>query len=99
MPVFVLIGLLFIYNQDMWSDLMYTLTLVILSSLISVMIGVPLGILMAKSNKVEIVIKPILDIMQTMPGFVYLIPAVAFFLALVWFLVCLLQLFLLYHQL
>ncbi|MDN5831181.1 MAG: proline/glycine betaine ABC transporter permease, partial [Tetragenococcus halophilus] len=79
MPVFVLIGLLFIYNQDMWSDLMYTLTLVILSSLISVMIGVPLGILMAKSNKVEIVIKPILDIMQTMPGFVYLIPAVAFF--------------------
>lgn len=79
MPLFILIGLLFIYNQDMWSDLMYTLTLVILSSLLSVVIGVPLGILMSKSNKVEIVVKPILDIMQTMPGFVYLIPAVAFF--------------------
>jgi len=79
MPVVVLIGLLFIYNQEMWSDLIYTLTLVILSSLLSVMIGVPLGILMSKSRKLEIIIKPILDIMQTMPGFVYLIPAVAFF--------------------
>ncbi|KFN92636.1 substrate-binding/permease component of an ABC superfamily glycine/betaine transporter [Tetragenococcus muriaticus 3MR10-3] len=79
MPLFILIGLLFIYNQEMWSDLMYTLTLVILSSLLSVIIGVPLGILMAKNKKIEIVIKPILDIMQTMPGFVYLIPAVAFF--------------------
>ncbi|MCF1618056.1 ABC transporter permease/substrate binding protein [Tetragenococcus koreensis] len=79
MPVFILVGLLFIYNQDMWSDLMYTLTLVILSSLISVAVGVPIGILMSKSNKTEAIIKPILDVMQTMPGFVYLIPAVAFF--------------------
>ena len=79
MPVFVLIGLLFIYDQEMWSDLIYTLTLVILSSLLSVIIGVPLGILMSQSKKLEIIIKPILDIMQTMPGFVYLIPAVAFF--------------------
>ncbi len=77
--VFTLIGLLFIYNQELWEALMNTLTLVIFSSLTSVIIGVPLGILMAKSNKAQSVITPILDFMQTMPGFVYLIPAVAFF--------------------
>ncbi|MHD0396306.1 ABC transporter permease/substrate binding protein [Staphylococcus simulans] len=76
---FTLIGLLFIYNQDMWNDLMNTITLVIVSSLVAVIIGVPLGILMSKSDTVEKIVKPILDLMQTMPGFVYLIPAVAFF--------------------
>lgn len=76
---FTLVGLLFIYNQDMWTDLMNTITLVIISSLVAVIIGVPLGILMSKSDTVEKIIKPILDLMQTMPGFVYLIPAVAFF--------------------
>ncbi|MGY3773135.1 ABC transporter permease/substrate binding protein [Tetragenococcus solitarius] len=79
LPLFILLGLIFIYNQDMWADLMDTLTLVILSSLLSVIIGIPLGILMSKSEKIEMIIKPILDVMQTMPGFVYLIPAVAFF--------------------
>ncbi|WP_265459267.1 ABC transporter permease/substrate binding protein [Enterococcus sp. HY326] len=76
---FTLIGLLFIYNQGLWSDLMNTLTLVILASVISVIIGVPLGILMAKSEIAKNIITPVLDFMQTMPGFVYLIPAVAFF--------------------
>ncbi|MGO3732695.1 MAG: ABC transporter permease/substrate binding protein [Vagococcus sp.] len=76
---FTLIGLLFIYNQGLWTDLMSTLTLVLISSLVSIVIGIPLGILMAKSDKAQSIIKPILDFMQTMPGFVYLIPAVAFF--------------------
>lgn len=76
---FTLIGLLFIYNQGLWTDLMSTLTLVLLSSLLSIIIGVPLGILMAKSETAKKIITPILDFMQTMPGFVYLIPAVAFF--------------------
>ncbi|MEL5939710.1 ABC transporter permease subunit, partial [Tetragenococcus halophilus] len=79
MPVFVLLGLVLIYNQGMWDDLMYTLTLVIVSSFIAIAVGVPVGILMAKSDKAQVVIKPILDVMQTMPSFVYLIPAVAFF--------------------
>lgn len=79
MPVFILIGFVFIYNQNMWDDLMYTLTLVIVSSFIAIVIGVPVGIVMAKSDKAQVVIKPILDVMQTMPSFVYLIPAVAFF--------------------
>ena len=79
LTLFTLIGLWFIYNQGLWSDLMNTVTLVLLSSMISIIIGVPLGILMAKSSKAQSIIKPILDFMQTMPGFVYLIPAVAFF--------------------
>jgi glycine betaine/proline transport system substrate-binding protein len=60
-------------------DLMHTLTLVIMSALISLIIGVPLGIAMAKSDRTQAIVQPILDFMQTMPGFVYLIPAVAFF--------------------
>ncbi|MGC3370936.1 glycine/betaine ABC transporter permease, partial [Enterococcus faecium] len=68
-----------IYNQGLWKDLMNTVTLVLLSSVFSIIIGVPLGILMAKSSKAQSNIKPILDFMQTKPGFVYLIPAVAFF--------------------
>ncbi|MGK9327939.1 ABC transporter permease/substrate binding protein [Melissococcus plutonius] len=79
LSLFTFIGLLFIYNQNLWPDLMDTLTLVLVSSFISIVIGVPLGILMAKYNKVQTIITPILDFMQTMPGFVYLIPAVAFF--------------------
>lgn len=77
--IFTFIGLLFIYNQGLWTDLMNTVTLVIIASLVAVIIGVPLGILMSKSETVQSIIKPVLDFMQTMPGFVYLIPAVAFF--------------------
>ncbi|MGX7205933.1 ABC transporter permease/substrate binding protein [Enterococcus pingfangensis] len=72
-------GLLFIYNQGLWTDLMNTVTLVILASALSVLIGIPLGILMAKSERSNALISPLLDFMQTMPAFVYLIPAVAFF--------------------
>lgn len=79
LALFSLIGLLFIYNQDLWEQLMNTFTLVLFSSIIAIVLGVPIGILMAKSKWAEEIIKPILDFMQTMPGFVYLIPAVAFF--------------------
>ncbi|KRN04753.1 glycine betaine L-proline ABC transporter glycine betaine L-proline-binding permease protein [Holzapfeliella floricola DSM 23037 = JCM 16512] len=79
LATFSLIGLLFVLNQDLWSDLMSTFTLVLISSLVSVVIGVPLGIWSSKSDRAQAVITPILDFMQTMPGFVYLIPAVAFF--------------------
>src|SRR5699024_7010834 len=79
LPVFTFIGLFYIYNQQLWADLMNTITLVIISSLISIVIGIPLGIWMSKSQRVQSIVTPILDFMQTMPGFVYLIPAVAFF--------------------
>ncbi|CCF26384.1 ABC transporter permease/substrate binding protein [Leuconostoc citreum] len=78
-PLFTFVGLAIIANQNLWDDLMSTLTLVIMASVISLVIGIPLGIITAKSPKTAAVVKPILDFMQTMPGFVYLIPAVAFF--------------------
>ena len=79
MPIFSIIGLWLIYNQDQWENLMYTVTLVIIASVLSIIIGIPFGILMSKSKIANTIIKPILDFMQTMPAFVYLIPAVAFF--------------------
>lgn len=79
LPVFTLLGLIYIYNQGLWEPLMYTITLVIVASLLSIIIGVPFGILMAKSKWANFIIAPVLDFMQTMPAFVYLIPAVAFF--------------------
>ena len=79
LAIFSILGLLFILNQGLWDQLMNTFTLVLFSSLIAIIIGIPLGIIMSKSKVVEEILKPILDFMQTMPGFVYLIPAVAFF--------------------
>ena len=79
LPTFTLVGLLLVYNQGLWPQLMDTFNLILYASLLSIIIGVPTGILMAKSETAEKIIKPILDFMQTMPAFVYLIPAVAFF--------------------
>ena len=79
LALFSIIGLVFIYNQGLWDQLMNTFTLVLFSSIIAIILGVPFGILMSKNKAAEEIIKPILDFMQTMPGFVYLIPAVAFF--------------------
>ena len=79
LALFSMIGLLFIYNQQLWEQLMNTFTLVLFASIVAIIIGIPLGILMSKSTLADNIIKPILDFMQTMPGFVYLIPAVAFF--------------------
>ena len=73
------LGLLFIYNQGLWEGMINTFTLVLVSSFMSIILGIPLGIWMAKSDRARSIINPILDFMQTMPAFVYLIPAVAFF--------------------
>lgn len=62
-----------------WDDTMITLGLILSSTLISLIIGIPLGICMAKSRYVEYVVRPILDLMQTMPAFVYLIPVTMLF--------------------
>lgn len=78
-PILVGIGLLFILDQGLWDDMLNTLTLVLVSGFISVVIGIPLGILMSRNKTFEAIMKPVLDFMQTMPAFVYLIPAVAFF--------------------
>lgn len=77
--IFTVVGMYLIYNLGFWIPTMDTLALVITSVLIALIIGVPLGIWAAKSNTVNNVVRPILDFMQTLPAFVYLIPAVLFF--------------------
>ncbi len=77
--VFAGIGLFLIHNLGLWDKTMQTLALVTASTLIALIIGLPLGILMSKSDTANKIIRPILDFMQTMPAFVYLIPAVYFF--------------------
>jgi len=63
----------------LWSDMMLTLALVVASVVISILIGLPLGVLMAYNESSDAIMRPILDGMQTMPSFVYLIPAMMFF--------------------
>lgn len=63
----------------LWDDMIYTLVIIFMSVTASLFLGIPTGILMAKSSRVERIFKPILDGMQTMPSFVYLIPAVMLF--------------------
>lgn len=79
MGLFTLFGLLIIENLGYWSQTMQTLALVLTSAFISVLIGVPVGILCARSNRIQKIVTPLLDLMQTMPAFVYLLPAVTFF--------------------
>lgn len=77
--LFTLFGLYLVYNLGYWENTMETLALVLTASIISVAIGVPLGILCARKDAVQKIVTPVLDFMQTMPAFVYLLPAVAFF--------------------
>ena len=71
--------LLLIGGFGYWELAMMTLALVTGAVLLSLVIGIPAGIIMAKNDLVESIVKPILDAMQTMPSFVYLIPALMFF--------------------
>lgn len=73
------ITLFFIITMDQWVASMQTLALVVLSALFAILIAVPVGILAARNDTVSAIVKPVLDFMQTMPAFVYLIPAVTFF--------------------
>lgn len=72
-------GFFLIENMELWELSMETLALVLSSALLALIIGIPLGILSAKNNILFHVVKPALDFMQTMPSFVYLIPALIFF--------------------
>lgn len=71
--------LMLIGAMGLWEEMMLSLAIILTSVIISIIIGIPLGILSAKSRKVSMVMSPLLDAMQTMPSFVYLIPAVMFF--------------------
>jgi ABC-type proline/glycine betaine transport system permease subunit len=70
----MLIGLI-----GLWEDMIFTLAIVITSVILSIIIGIPIGIYSAYNQKLEALLKPLLDGMQTMPSFVYLIPAMIFF--------------------
>lgn len=74
------IGFSVIAAVDQWSNAMDTLALVILASGIALVIGIPLGIWAARNDHVSRAVRPVLDFMQTMPAFVYLIPTVVIFL-------------------
>lgn len=77
--LFSFIGLGLVNNLGYWPETIDTLALIVLSVVISIIIGVPFGIWMSQKDAVQATITPVLDFMQTMPAFVYLIPAVVFF--------------------
>ncbi|HCF05320.1 MAG: opuAB [Desulfomicrobiaceae bacterium] len=79
LALFSIIGLGLVWNLGYWTDLIQTLSLVLAAEILVLLMGLPLGILSAKSRPVESVLRPVLDVMQTMPAFVYLVPAVIFF--------------------
>ncbi|KAA5605592.1 proline/glycine betaine ABC transporter permease [Roseospira marina] len=77
----VLVGLVvgsfvFIAVMGMWEDTMRTMAMISVCTLIAVVLGIPIGILMSRSDRLKAAIVPVLDVMQTMPSFVYLIPVV-----------------------
>lgn len=71
--------LFFIGSCGLWDHMLETLSIVIASVILSVLLGFPLGILLALNKRVDGIVRPVLDLMQTMPTFVYLIPAVILF--------------------
>jgi len=79
MSIFAIVGLLITENIGLWVPFVETLALVLTAEVLVMVVGLPLGIYAARSDRFNSIIRPILDFMQTMPAFVYLIPAVMFF--------------------
>ncbi|MGA1267953.1 MAG: choline ABC transporter permease subunit [Gemmobacter sp.] len=75
----VLAGFLFILNQGYWDETVESLTLILASCLVCMGLGVPIGIAAAHRPRLHAALAPVLDLMQTLPTFVYLIPAIVFF--------------------
>jgi len=76
MTLFTVIGLLLVISIGLWNDTMLTLSLILVATTACLIIGIPIGIVAAKSRRLEEAFLPILDLMQTMPAFVYLVPFV-----------------------
>lgn len=79
LALFALAGSLYLGSVELWEAAMQTVAIVIVSTLISVIIGIPFGILAATNKTMSSIVRPILDFMQTLPSFVYLIPAILLF--------------------
>lgn len=77
--LFVALGFLFILNQDYWEEMTESITLVLSACVVCMAIGVPIGIAAAHRPRLYQAMRPVLDLMQTLPTFVYLIPAIVFF--------------------
>jgi glycine betaine/proline transport system permease protein len=78
-PVLAVAGFLLILAMQMWDATLQSLAVVLLASVVAIAVGVPIGIAAARVDRVRTLIRPVLDFMQTLPVFVYLLPAVFFF--------------------
>ena len=84
MPALLIVGFLFIINQGYWEETTESLTLVLAACVVCMGLGVPIGIAVAHRPRFYAWMRPVLDLMQTLPTFVYLIPAIVFFSASAW---------------
>lgn len=74
-----LLGLLFVVSMNQWDNAMATLALVLIATAAALLVGIPIGIAAARWDSVSRVVRPVLDLMQTMPAFVWLVPTVTLF--------------------
>ena len=77
--IFTFVSLVFIDLLNVWEETMTTMAMIVTAVLFCCVIGIPLGILASRNNTFEIILRPVLDVMQTIPSFVYLIPVVMLF--------------------
>jgi glycine betaine/proline transport system permease protein len=77
--IFTFASLVFIDLLDVWEETMTTMAMIVTAVLFCCVIGIPLGILASRNNTFEMILRPVLDVMQTIPSFVYLIPVVMLF--------------------
>jgi glycine betaine/proline transport system permease protein len=73
------LGLLFIVSMDQWDNAMLTLAMVLVATVVALLLGIPLGIAAARWDRVSHAVRPVMDLMQTMPAFVWLVPVVTLF--------------------
>lgn len=79
LPLIVLVSLLFLGVMDLWKDAMTTMALMISATLTAIVVSIPVGVWMSRSLRTRSILTPALDLMQTLPSFVYLIPTVMIF--------------------
>ena len=79
MLIFTILGLLLLHVMGYWQETMQTIALILVSALIALAIGIPVGVYASRNDAFDQIVRPILDFMQTLPPFVYLIPAIIFF--------------------
>jgi glycine betaine/proline transport system permease protein len=79
LPLIILFSLLFLGVMDLWKDAMTTMALMISATITAILVSIPVGVWMSRSTHVRNIVTPVLDLMQTLPSFVYLIPTVMIF--------------------